>query len=590
MDTQLLSGARLAVLRSRMDGIARKMSNAVLRAGRSGVLNRAKDLSCAIVTPGCDLLSAADSLPIHVLSGPDLMSRVMHDFHPVLKAGDAFLHNSPYHGCSHAADHTILVPVIDETGVHRFTVMVKAHQADIGDSAPTTYFAGARDVYEEGALIFPAVKLQEDYVTNEDIVRMCRARIRVPDQWYGDFLAMIGAARTGEKEILSLGAELGWDMLEAFSQQWIDYGRRRVEAAIALLPAGEASGRSTHDPMPGTPPEGVTITASVRIDPAARRITVDLRDNIDVLPCGLNVSEACARTAALIGVFNGLGADIPKNAGSLSRVDVLIRENSVAGGGQHPVSFSVATTNIADRIVAAVQIAMGALCPAAGVAEVGAVNPPHKGVVSGKDPVTGHAFINQLFLGSTGGPGSARSDAWLTYSHAGNGGLCFVDSIEMAELHHPIRVSARRLLIDSEGAGEFCGAPSLEVELGPKGGEIEIAYISDGVVNPAQGSQSGGAGGAAGQAKRERNGSLSPLPPIGRLVLQDGEAVLSVGAGGGGFGAPHARDAECVARDVRDRRISPARAASIYGVAVDSQGHLDRAGTAKFRTLGGVKS
>ncbi|MBB5684805.1 hydantoinase B/oxoprolinase family protein [Sphingobium boeckii] len=586
MTEQQLSGARLAVLRSRIDGIARKMSNAVLRAGRSGVLNRAKDLSCAIVTPGCDLLSAADSLPIHVLSGPDLMARVMHDFHPVLRAGDAFLHNSPYHGCSHAADHTILVPVIDETGVHRFTVMVKAHQADIGDSAPTTYFAGARDVYEEGALIFPAVKIQEDYVTNEDIVRMCRARIRVPDQWHGDFLAMVGAARTGEKELLSLGRELGWDVLEAFSRQWLDYGQRRVETAIAALPAGEASGQSTHDPMPGTPAEGVTIKASVKIDPEARRILVDLRDNIDVLPCGLNVSEACARTAALIGVFNSLGADIPKNAGSLSRVEVLIRENSVAGGGQHPVSFSVATTNIADRIVAAVQIAMGVLCPSAGIAEVGSVNPPHKGVISGNDPITGHPFINQLFLGSTGGPGSAHGDAWLTYSHAGNGGLCFVDSIEMAELHHPIRVLSRQLLIDTEGAGRFCGAPSLEVELGPKGGDVEIAYISDGVINPAQGTQHGGPGGRADQAKREASGQITALPPIGRLLLHPGEAVVSTGAGGGGFGDPHQRDPRLVARDVRDRRISTERAAVVYGVALDDFLQIDAARTAQFRAKG----
>ncbi|MDB5461353.1 MAG: Hydantoinase B/oxoprolinase, partial [Caulobacteraceae bacterium] len=535
MPTQSLSGARLAVLRSRFDGIARKMANAVLRAGRSGVLNRAKDLSCAIVTADCQLVTAADSLPIHVLSGPDLMARAMHDFHPVLKRGDAFLHNSPYHGCSHAADHTVLVPVIDDAGVHRFTVLVKAHQADIGDSAPTTYFAGARDVYEEGALIFPAVKVQDDYRTNEDIVRMCRARIRVPDQWYGDFLAMIGAARTGERELLGLGEELGWDLLEAFSGQWLDYGRRRAEAAIAALPQGSADGSSTHDPMPGTPADGVRVNATVTLKPAERRIVVDLRDNIDVLPCGLNVSEACARTAALIGVFNGLDADIPKNAGSLSCVEVLIRDHSTIGGGHHPVSFSVSTTNLADRIVAAVQMAMGTLCAETAVAEVGAVNPPHKGVVSGHDPRTGHAYINQLFLGSTGGPASRHGDAWLTYSHAGNAGLCFVDSIEMAELHHPIRIHSRQLLADSEGAGEYCGAPSLQVELGPTVAEMQISYVSDGVLNPAQGVRGGTPGGVAAQ-EVHRGGAVEAIPPIGRISLQPGETVMSVGSGGGGCG------------------------------------------------------
>ena len=71
--------------------------------------------------------------------------------------------------------------------------------ADCGNSQPTTYFAAARDVYEEGALIFPCVRVQSDYHDNEDIVRMCRLRIRVPDQWWGDHLALIGAARVGER-------------------------------------------------------------------------------------------------------------------------------------------------------------------------------------------------------------------------------------------------------------------------------------------------------------------------------------------------------------------------------------------------------
>ena len=67
----------------------------------------------------------------------------------------------------------------------------------------------ARDVYEEGALIFPAVKIQSDYKDVDDVIRMCRMRIRVPDQWWGDYLAMSGAARIGERELLALGEETG---------------------------------------------------------------------------------------------------------------------------------------------------------------------------------------------------------------------------------------------------------------------------------------------------------------------------------------------------------------------------------------------
>ncbi|MBW1943394.1 MAG: hydantoinase B/oxoprolinase family protein, partial [Deltaproteobacteria bacterium] len=119
----------MAVLNKRFETITTKMANTLLRTGRSGVLNLARDFSTSIVTRNCELLSGAESLPIHHLSGADLMARAMIDLHPELRRGDAFLHNSPYHGCSHPADHTILVPVIDDEGVHHFTLWVKAHQA-----------------------------------------------------------------------------------------------------------------------------------------------------------------------------------------------------------------------------------------------------------------------------------------------------------------------------------------------------------------------------------------------------------------------------------------------------------------------------
>ena len=77
-----LDGAKLAILSNRLGGICRKMGNTLLRTGRSGVLNRAKDFSCGIVTRDCELLTAEESLAIHVLSGPGLMAKSMHEFHP----------------------------------------------------------------------------------------------------------------------------------------------------------------------------------------------------------------------------------------------------------------------------------------------------------------------------------------------------------------------------------------------------------------------------------------------------------------------------------------------------------------------------
>jgi len=120
-----IDGVKLAILNNRWEAVARKMANTLLRTGRSGVLATARDFSCCIVTADNRLLATAESIPIHVLVGPDMMAQSMCDLHPELRRGDAFLHNSPYHGCSHAADLSVLVPVFDKAGRHRYTAIVK---------------------------------------------------------------------------------------------------------------------------------------------------------------------------------------------------------------------------------------------------------------------------------------------------------------------------------------------------------------------------------------------------------------------------------------------------------------------------------
>jgi len=305
-----LDGVRLALITSRLQGIVKSMMNTLFRTGRSGVLNMGHDFSCCIITRDHQFLTGAESLPIHMMSGPDLMARYVAECYPTLRRGDAFFHNDPYHGNSHAADHCILIPVIDDEGVHRFTVLAKAHQADCGNSVPTTYMGTAKDVYEEGALIFSAMKVQEDYLDREDVIRMCKLRIRVPEQWWGDYLALLGAARIGERRLMELGQELGWETLNEYTREWFDYSERRMIAAIRKLPSGQTTAVSVHDAFPGVP-EGITIKVKVEVKSEEAEIEVDLRENPDCQPCGLNLTEATARTAAMIGVFNSIEHSVP---------------------------------------------------------------------------------------------------------------------------------------------------------------------------------------------------------------------------------------------------------------------------------------
>lgn len=578
-----IDGVQLAILNNRLEGIARKMANTLLRTGRSGVLNIARDFSCCIITADDRLLATAESLPIHVLSGPDLMARSIKEHHPNLKRGDAFLHNSPYHGCSHPADHTLIVPVIDDAGTHHFTVLAKAHQADCGNSQPTTYMGNARDVYEEGALIFPGVKVQENFENIGDVIRMCMMRIRVPEQWWGDYLAMVGAARIGERELLALAAEIGWDSLHRFTEQWFDYTESRMVNAIRKMPSGTTQWSSRHDPVPGTPEEGIPINVTVKVDRDAAQVDVDLTDNMDALPCGLNLSEACARTAAMIGVFNSIDPTVPKNAGAFRRLTIKLKENAVCGIPVHPTSCSVATTNIADRVANSVQAAIAELEEGFGLAEAGAILPASIGVVSGYDPVKQERYVNQLFLAMTGGAGAPSADAWITLGHVGNAGLCYQDSIELDEMRHPLLVKQRRFITDSEGAGKNKGGPGMLVEFGPTRGEMEVAFVSDGTHNPAKGVRGGGLGGNAFQGIRSAQGDVEPTANSAVVTLQTGETIVSHCCGGGGYGEPWQRDPEKVRHDVQQKWVSRERAEAVYNVVLKADGSVDLPATHNLR-------
>ncbi len=575
----------LALLSNRFEGIARAMMNTLLRTARSAILNTARDFSCCILTADDEMLAMAESLPIHVMSGPDLIARYMKQTHPTLRAGDAFLHNSPYHGNSHAADWCVVIPVIDGDGDHHYTVIAKAHLADCGNAVPTTYVADATDVYNEGALIFPCVKVQEDYRDREDVLRIARVRIRVPDLWHGDYLALLGAARIGERRLLELTDEMGSESLRTYERDWFDYSEQRMIAAIKRLPAGTVTREGRHDPIPGLP-EGVPVKATLTVDPHEAMIEVDLRDNIDCQPCGLNLTEATSRTAAMMGVFTGLGTVVPLNAGAFRRLTVYLRDNCIVGIPQHPVSCSAATTDLSELTGSLVALALGDLGEGFGLAQIGRAQPASMSVISGTDPRHENTpFVNQLILAVTGGAGAPQADGWLTILGIGAAGFLYRDSVEIDEMKYPIVVHEQRIVPDTEGAGRYRGSPGARVVFGPIAGcSLDVVYLSDGTYNASVGVRGGLPGETASQRKIDRTGaSTDELGSYARVTLQPGETIVGHTCGGGGYGPPHERDVRRVEHDVREGWISPARAYEVYGVKVE-HGQSDDQATAARRS------
>jgi len=562
---QRLSPLLLAVLSNRFDGVVREMTNTMLRTGRSAVINSARDFSCGITTATNELFATAEGLPAHTY-GLNLQTAAMCAFHDDIADGDAYLHNDPYSGNSHPADHTLIVPVFWE-GEHLFNVCAKAHQADIGNSLPTTYHAAARDIYEEGALIFPAVRVQRAHVTNQDVIRMCQRRIRVPDYWYGDFLAMLGSARTGEKRIHDILRKYGSATIKRFIDEWFDYSEQRMRQAIAALPAATIERESFHDPIPPVMPDGIPVRVRLAVDPAAGTVEIDLTANIDCMDNGLNLSEACAISNAVAGLYNCLPSDIPPNGGSYRCVRMKLREGAAIGIPRFPHSCSVATTNVSERLLNNVQAALAALGDGYGLAEGGIGMGAGFSVISGRDARhDDHPYVNQLIIGNNGGPASPTCDGWITYGIPVVAGLMYRDSVEISELSYPIHYRDMRLGQDTMGAGRQRGAPGLEMSFGPSERPMTVVFAADGQRNPARGVRGGGDGNTGRMELVAEDGSITPMPNVGQVELRRGQWLRGIDTAGGGYGDPLERDPALVREDVLERYVSMAHAGDVYGV------------------------
>ncbi len=559
----------MAVLANRLNAIVREMANTLLKTARSAVLAVVRDFSCSIVTGDNRLLCPGEGLPVHIF-GSSLQSQSMCDLHHDLAPGDAFLHNDPYLGNTHPADHMVMVPVFID-GVHLFTTCAKAHQADCGNSIPSTYHAYARDIYEEGALIFPCVRIQKDYRDVDDIIRMCKRRIRVPEQWYGDYLAEIGSARIGERRLVELTKRYGIDTIKAFIDEWFAYSERRMVEAIKKMPPGKLSNTTVYDPLPPILPNGLPIRVDIAVDTQEGFIDVDLTHNPDNMAFGLNESVACATSNAMCGVFNCMDPDVPHNAGSFARVRVHLRDGCITGVPKFPHSCSMATTNIGDRIVNVTQAAFAAIGDGHGLAEGAIGMGAGAGVISGMDWRRNGPFINQEWLLTNGGPATPETDGWLNYGLPVAAGLMYRGSVEVDESKYPIMVKHLRVIPGGGGAGRFRGAPGSEIVYGPRHDPLTLVISCDGQVNPPQGVRGGQPGPAAATYKVKADGSEEKLPGVVECQLQPGEWVRGSDAGGGGYGDPLERDPARVRRDVLERWETSARAYDVYGVVLNGR-------------------
>ena len=108
--------------------------------------------------------------------------------------------------------------------------------------------------------------------------------------------------------------------------------------------------------------------------------------------------------------------------------------------------------------------------------------------------------------------------------------------------------------------------------------------MHDGNIHVPQGARAGLPAARANQFKANRNREQKQLDHCSIVWVADGETLVSIAQGGGGYGDPRSRDPERVLHDVREGIVSRTRAEEVYGVKITDDLSVDHAGTEELRS------
>ena len=272
-------------------------------------------------------------------------------------------------------------------------------------------------------------------------------------------------------------------------------------------------------------------------------IEVDLRDNPDCMANGLNLSRRL-RPLGADGRHLQLASTIPcrrTRAASAASASICARTASSASRCiRRPARSPPPTSPTASPIPCSARSPSSPTVSA--WPRRGACIPPSSGVDLGRS-ASGQPFVNEVYLGCTGGAGTPH-DRRLADDHACRQCRHVLPGLDRDRRAAPSDLRRMRAgcMPDTEGAGRFRGAPSAYSEFSPLGCDMTVAYVSDGNVNPAKGVRGG-----AVRGRRRRSSSSAPTarssrcPAAPRSWSAPGEAMVSISCGGGGYGPPRER-------------------------------------------------
>ncbi|HVF32663.1 MAG TPA: hydantoinase B/oxoprolinase family protein [Acidimicrobiales bacterium] len=512
-DASVEDPAALQVLISQLTGVAEEMGAVLRRAAFSPNIKERADCSAALFTADGELLVQAEHIPVHLGSMPASVRAAIDAVGTArLQPGDQVILNDPFAGGTHLNDITLVAPCFVGGRLVGWAAN-RAHHADVGGMAPGSIPPEATEIQQEGLRIPPVV-------LTDDVVAMLCANSRTPVERRGDLDAQLGANAVGVARLAAFAS--------APLHAVLDYGERRMQAALAALPDGtwswcdalDSSGPGAHQRSP------VPICVAVKVDGST--VTFDFTGSAAQTSGNVNAVRAVTESCVAFALRSVCDPTIPSNGGAMRPVQVVAHEGSVVAA-RPPAAVGAGNVEVSQRVA---DVCFGALAGAVpsrvGAASQGTMN----NLIVGGD---GWVYYETVAGGQGGRPGG---QAGMSGVHTGMTNTLNTP-VEALERAFPMRVLTYRLRTGSGGSGSSPGGDGIERDLLMLE-DVTVSLITERRVSQPWGLAGGGPGAAGDnwwlpggdEARAER------LLDKCTVRLRAGDVLRMLTPGGGGWGPP----------------------------------------------------
>ena len=566
----------VSVLQRRFKSITEEMSIVLTRTTRSPILCEAKDFVTGLYDAKGKMLEQTENLPILSFSLGPVCEYIIDYFGAEIYPGDVIFHNDVFSMGNQNNDVAVYKPIFYKDKLVAWAA-AKGHQADIGGAVAGGYNPRATEVWQE-ALRIPPVKVYEKGKLRKDVWDLIFANIRF-DIVAADMRAQIGSCVVGERGILKLVEKYGFDVFESHKEYLFDSTESMMAAEIKTIPNGTYHGEATvyYDGL--TP--GSTYKIRVEITVKDEQINFDYSATDGQTPGFVNGTYTSSASATLLTFLQMVNPDMPHNDGMVRPVKIVIPAGTILNA-----KYPAATTFGNHLCPPNADAIMRALSQAIPGRITAGWNQLLCYLTTGIDSRKNSNYVDIGFLGLKGGSGATKGVDG--YDHIGmidaSGGLLDQD-YEMFEQQTPHLLLKHSYWKDSAGAGQWRGGLGVQTKFKIGGEKTKVVTFGDGDIEPAFGLFGG---------KDSTLNKIELQYPDGEVYqtttkdlienVAPGTVLFQLAGGGGGYGDPHLRDADKVAREVRNGIISIEQAKESYGVVVDPESfEADQEATSKLR-------